>query len=166
MAQPTRPLGIDPRGPRIGAGITAILLIAVVLMGGLDSVWPSLALLAVVAAGFAVGAVRGPQGTWQGAIFRVVIQPRLGPTSEREDPRPPTFAQLVGLLITGIGVLLGLLAATGVWPGAEVGIAISAFLALIAALLNSIFGLCLGCELYVVIQRAKTRRTKPGRMTP
>lgn len=157
MSQSSPPPGIDPRGPRAGAALTAVLLIGVILLAGADSPWPSLALLTIVAAGFAVGAARGPQGTWQGALYRLALQPRLAPPAEREDPRPPTFAQLVGLIITGVGVVLGLLGATGIWPGAVGGITITAVLALIAAVLNSAFGLCLGCELYVLIQRARTR---------
>jgi len=60
------------------------------------------ALLVVVVVGFAVGAARGPQGTWQGKVFARRVRPRLQPPVDLEDPRPPTFAQLVGLLITGV----------------------------------------------------------------
>ena len=70
---PAAPVGIDPRGPRAGAGITAVLLAVVILL------WTSpaaLVLLAVVAASFLLGAVRGAQGTWQAWVYRVLILPR------------------------------------------------------------------------------------------
>jgi hypothetical protein len=148
LAPPTADRGIDPRGPRVGAGITAALLVGVLLLDGAPVA--ALVLLAVVAASFLLGAVRGPQGTWQGALFKAVVRPRLAPPTELEDPRPPTFAQLVGLVITGAGVLLGLL---GVGPAVPV----AAGLALVAAFLSSAFGLCLGCELYLLGLRLRAR---------
>ena len=133
--------GIDVRGPRFGAGVSAVLLILVLLLGA----WPgvALALLAGVAASFALGVARGVSGTWQAAVFRRVVAPRVGPVTEREDPRPPRFAQLVGLLVTGVGVLLGAL-------GVVAAVPVAAAVALVAAFLNAAFGLCLGCELYLL----------------
>lgn len=136
-----RPDGVDVRGPRFGAGVTAALLVLVLLLGARPGV--ALALLAVVAAGFALGVARGVSGTWQAAVFRRVVAPRLGPVVEREDPRPPRFAQLVGLLVTGAGVVLGAL-------GVAVAVPVAAAVALVAAFLNAAFGLCLGCELYLI----------------
>jgi hypothetical protein len=136
-----RPDGVDVRGPRFGAGVTAVLLVLVLLLGARPGV--ALALLAVVAAGFALGVARGVSGTWQAAVFRRVVAPRLGPVVEREDPRPPRFAQLVGLLVTGAGVVLGAL-------GVAVAVPVAAAVALVAAFLNAAFGLCLGCELYLL----------------
>ena len=132
---------IDVRGPRFGAGVTAVLLVAVLLLGALPGV--ALALLAVVAAGFALGVARGVAGTWLAGVFRRFVAPRLGPVVEREDPRPPRFAQLVGLLVTGAGVLLALV-------GVSAAVPVAAAVALVAASLNAAFGLCLGCELYLL----------------
>lgn len=144
---PTEP-GIDPRGPRWGAAVTSVLLVVTLALAlGPGTRGAAGVLLAVVALSFLVGAVRGVQGTWQGALYRTVVAPRLRPTPEREDPRPPRFAQLVGLVITGLGVVLGL-----VWPAA---VAVAAGLALVAALLNAVVGLCLGCELYVLARRVR-----------
>jgi len=142
------PAGIDPRGPRAGAGITAVLLAVVILL------WTSpaaLVLLAVVAASFLVGTLRGAQGTWQAWVYRTAILPRVGPTEEREDPRPPRFAQGVGLVVTAAGVVLGLL-------GVDAAVPVAAVLALVAAVLNAAFGLCLGCELYLLVRRAAPAR--------
>jgi hypothetical protein len=145
-ARTPAPAGIDPRGPRFGAAITAVLLAVVLLLSGAAAT----ILLAVIAALFALGSVRGAQGTVQGLAYRRLVRPRLAPPTELEDPRPPRFAQRIGLVITGLGVLLGLL---GV-PGA---VAVAAALALVAAFLNSVFGLCLGCELYLLGVRLRSR---------
>ncbi|MCR6648701.1 MAG: DUF4395 domain-containing protein [Cellulomonas sp.] len=146
---PTRPApaGIDPRGPRVGAGITGVLLVVVLLLGGSAA---ATILLAVIAASFALGAVGGPSATWQGWLFRTLVRPRLAPPSELEDPRPPTFAQLVGLVLTTLGVVGALL-------GAAWAVPLAASFALVAAFLNAVFGLCLGCELYLLGVRLRTR---------
>ena len=143
----TPPAGIDPRGPRFSAGVTAALLTVVLL---LEDSTAALVGLALVTALFVTGVVRGPARSASGTVFRRWVQPRLRPTREREDPRPPRFAQVVGLTITGTGVLLALL-------GAPVAVPVAASLALIASFLNAVFGFCLGCELYVLLSRA-TRR--------
>jgi hypothetical protein len=143
---PASPVGIDPRGPRFGAAITAVLLVVVLLLSG----GPATVLLAVIAALFALGAVRGAQGTVQGRIYAQLVRPRLALPAELEDARSPRFAQLVGLIITGVGVLLGLVGVTAVVP-------VAAGLALVAAFLNSAFGLCLGCELYLLGVRLRSR---------
>lgn len=143
------PAGIDPRGPRFGAALTAALLVVVLLLGTGTA---ATAVLAVVAAGFALGVVRGVGGTWQGAVYRRLVAPRLAPPTEREDPRPPRFAQLVGLVVTGLGLVVALL-------GAPLGVTVGAALALVAAFLNAAFGLCLGCELYLLGLRLRSVRS-------
>ena len=137
--------GIDPRGPRFGAGLTAALLAVVVLLGPSTA---ALGVLAFVAASFLLGAVRGPQGTWQGLVFKLLVRPRLAAPEELEDPRAPRFAQAVGLAVTGVGVVLGAAGVLGAVPWAA-GVAFA------AAALNATIGLCLGCELYVLLQRAR-----------
>ena len=148
-AQPETP-GIDPRGPRFGAGVTAVLLLVDVFLGtlGVGASGPRIAalvLLAAIAAVFAWGTFAGIRRHPYGAVFRVLIRPRLRPPAELEDPAPPTFAQGVGLLVTVVGVVVGLLV-----PAA---VPIAAALAFVAAFLNAVFGLCLGCQLYLLLVR-------------
>lgn len=142
------PAGIDPRGPRVGAGLSAVLLVATVLLGTTPA---ATALLGVVVALFAIGAVRGAQGSLQGLAYRHLVRPRLAPPTELEDPRPPRFAQTVGLVITGTGLALVLAGVPTAGP-------VAAAVALVAAFLNAAFGLCLGCEMYLLLQRVRPRR--------
>lgn len=162
---PEKPFGIDPRGPRFGASITAVLLLIVVLLGlteplGSDLVaralQPAALLLTVIVALFAWGAFAGIQKHPYGILYRTLIAPRLAAPAEREDPAPPTFAQLVGLLVTATGLVLHLI---GV-PGALV---IAASAAFIAAFLNAAFAYCLGCQLYVLLVRAGIIRRSTAR---
>ncbi len=135
------PAGIDPRGPRFVAAVTSVVLAVAVLTG---SVW----VLALQVLVFAVAAARGVQASPYAVLFRRLLRPRLGPPADLEDPRPPRFAQAVGLAVTGTGLVL---ARVGV-PGAVV---VAAAVALVAAVLNAVFGLCLGCELYVRLVRLR-----------
>jgi hypothetical protein len=137
-------MDIDPRGPRFGALITLVVFAVVLLTG---NVW----LLAGQALAFAAGTAFGLRNSPYGLIYRWLVRPRLGPPKELESEAPPRFAQGLGLVISVIGVIgYG----TGITP---LGMA-AASAGLVAAFLNGIFGLCLGCEMYLLI-----RRTWPGR---
>lgn len=142
------PAGIDPRGPRFGAAITAALLVVTLLLGTGPA---ATAMLALVALLFVVGVARGAQGSVQGQVFRRWVRPRLAPPTELEDPRPPRFAQAVGLVVTGTGVVLGVL-------GLAVAVPVAAAIALVAAFLNAAFGFCLGCEMYLLVRRLSPAR--------
>ena len=157
VAKPGQP-GIDPRGPRFGAGITAVLLlIAIGLSLGTASsppespggraVEPGFILLAVIAVLFAWGAFAGVQNHPYGLLFRKVVRPRLAAPGHLEDPKPPTFSQGIGLVVTLIGVLLHLL-------GVPFGLVVPAAAAFIAAFLNSVFDYCFGCQIYLLLVRA------------
>lgn len=147
--------GIDPRGPRFGAGITCILLFVVIglSLGGAPIV--ALVIFGAQTLLFAWGAAAGIQRHPYGLLFKKLIRPRLSAPSELEDPIPPTFAQGVGFVITAIGVVLTLL-------GLPLALPIAAGAAFIAAFLNSVFGYCLGCQIYLLLARARV----VGRRTP
>ena len=139
--------GIDPRGPRFGAAITGVLLLVVIglALGGL--LLPALIIFIAQTLLFAWGAFAGIKRHPYGLLFRKLVRPRLKPPTELEDPTPPTFAQGVGFVITAIGVILTLLGLTLALP-------IAAALAFVAAFLNSVFGYCLGCQIYLLLVRA------------
>jgi hypothetical protein len=137
---------VDVRGPRFAAWVTGAVLAVALLTG-------SGVLVAVQAAVFAVGALAGLQYAPYGVLFRVLVAPRLGPVREREPEAPPRFAQLVGLVFTVVGAL-------GYLLDAPLLGAIATGLALVAALLNAATGFCLGCELYLLLRRATSPRTR------
>ena len=132
-------MDIDPRGPRFGALITMVVFALVLITG---SVW----LLAAQAVVFAVATVFGMRNAPYGLVYRWLVRPRLGPPGELEPEAPPRFAQGIGLVISVIGVI-GY--AGGITP---LGMA-AASAGLLAAFLNGVFGLCLGCEMYLFIRR-------------
>ncbi|MFG6474807.1 DUF4395 domain-containing protein [Microbacterium sp. P06] len=159
--------GIDPRGPRFVASVTALLLAVAVVVsltglstrrsGGADA-WalpaasvvrriadPAFLLLLVIAALFLWGVVSPRTAPWA-LLFRRVVRPRLSPPRDLEDPRPPRFAQGVGLFVVTVGLVLQL-------AGVPWALPIAAAMAFAAAFLNAVFGLCLGCQLYLVLQR-------------
>jgi hypothetical protein len=150
------PRGIDPRGPRFGAGITGVLLLVVIglFLGGLTLA--AYIVFAYVTLVFAWGAFAGVQRHPYGLFFKSVVRPRLKPPTELEDPTPPTFAQGIGLVITLVGLLLSLI------PGVELALPIAAALAFIAAFLNSVFAYCLGCQIYLLLVRAGILGRKRG----
>lgn len=101
--------------------------------------------VAIVAVLF-LWSVLSPRTAPWGALFRRVVAPRLSPPSELEDPRPPRFAQGVGLFVTAVGLALHL-------AGVPWALAVAAAAAFVAAFLNAVFGFCLGCQIYLLLQR-------------
>jgi hypothetical protein len=134
-------IGIDPRGPRFVAAVTAVVLAVAVLTG---SAWVLAVQVLVFAIASALGVTRSPYSY----LYRSLLRPRLGPPAELEDPAPPRFAQTLGFVVTGIGLVLAV---------AGVSWAVTAFgaLALVAAFLNAAFGLCIGCEIYLAVARLR-----------
>ncbi len=134
---------IDPRGPRFGAAITTVVL-AVILLTIPTSI--ATVLLAIQTAVFGIGAFVGLHAHPYGLIYKKFVASRLQPPTELEAVEPPTFAQLVGFLFAVTG-LIALLA------GANLVATIAVGFALAAAFLNAAFGICLGCEMYVIGKR-------------
>ena len=141
-ANPTTATRIDPRGPRFAAGVTAVILAVVLILGPAAG----LPLLVVQLLAFGAGAIFGLRYQPWGAVFRYLVRPRLQPPSELEDEAPPRFAQLVGLLFTVVALVGALL-------GAPVVFYVAVGFALAAALLNAVFDFCLGCEMYLLVRR-------------
>jgi hypothetical protein len=134
-------MNVDPRGPRFGAVITTVVLAVVLLTA---SGWLLLAQTLV----FAIGALAGLRYAPYGFLYRHLVRPRLGPPSRTEAEAPPRFAQGVGMVIAGIGCI-------GFVAGSTTAGMIFTALALAAAFLNAAFDLCLGCQMYLLIQRIR-----------
>lgn len=144
----SEPEGIDPRGPRFTATVTAVLLLTTVVLAVGSAVVAAWILLTAISLVFAWSAVAGIRRNPFSLIFRSLVRPRLRPPTELEDPRPPTFAQAVGFAVTIAGVILGAF-------GVAAAVPIAAGAAFIAAFLNAAFGYCLGCQLYLLLVRAR-----------
>ncbi len=134
---------IDARGPRFGAVITTTVL-AVALVT--QNKWILLAQGLV----FAIGALRGPQFTPYGLIFKNFIKPRLSQPGPTEDVRPPKFAQTVGLAFAAVGII-------SAFTGADLVFTVAVGFALGAAFLNAAFNYCLGCEMYLLLVRLTSK---------
>ena len=143
MSEPS--LQIDPRGPRFTAGVTQVVFAVVQLTAPSTA---GIVLLAVQTAFFAIGAARGVQSTPTAYVFKKLVRPRLSAPDHLEDPQPPRFAQTLGLGFA-------LVALAGYLTGATLLGQVAAGFALAAAVLNAVFGLCLGCELYLLLARAR-----------
>ena len=101
----------------------------------------------IIAYGFVARVLTGPTLSPLGQLVTRVVTPSLG-IPERPVAGPPKrFAQGIGVVfsVTAL-VLTGL----GYWTAAEVVLALLAS----AALLESVFGLCLGCKVFAVLMRA------------
>ena len=134
---------IDARGPRFAASITTLVL-AITLVT--QSAW----VLALQGLVFLIGAVRGPQFTPYGLIFKSLIKPRLEKEAPTEDVRPPKFAQAVGFLFALVGLI-------GAIAGSSAVFTVAVGFALAAAFLNAAFNFCLGCEMYLLGLRFATK---------
>ena len=134
---------IDARGPRFGAVITSLVLATALAT---NNVWVIVAQAIV----FAIGAIKGPQFTPYAFIYKTFVKPRLKGETPAEDVRPPQFAQTVGLLFA-------LAAIGGVIFGVNAVFTIAVAIALGAAFLNAAFNFCLGCEVYLLLLRARSK---------
>jgi hypothetical protein len=134
---------IDARGPRFGAAITTVVLATALAT---NNVW------VIVAQGivFAIGAIKGPQFTPYAFIYKSLVKPRLKGEFVGEDVRPPQFAQTVGLLFA-------LAAIGGSLFGINAIFTVAVAFALGAAFLNAAFNFCLGCEIYLLLLRARSK---------
>jgi len=134
---------IDARGPRFGAVITTAVLATALATNNL---WVIVAQAVI----FAIGAFKGPQFTPYAFLYKSIVKPRLKGDVPAEDVRPPQFAQSVGLIFA-------LVAIGGVLSGFNAIFTVAVAFALGAAFLNAAFNFCLGCEIYLLLLRARSK---------
>jgi hypothetical protein len=138
-SQPPAP--IDPRGPRFNQGALSVGL----LTGFLLDWRPVAPLFAVVLfLGWAFGPRVGPFLR----LYADVIRPRLAPPADREDPRGPRFASLIGVIFLGSATVAFL-------GGVPVVGWILALIVVALAGLSATTGLCVGCEVYFFLARRR-----------
>jgi hypothetical protein len=132
---------LDPRGVRFTAAITS----AILALGLITGSWRVMAAQTVL---FGLCAFIGMQLNPWGSLFRRAVQHRLAPVdpAEREDVAPVRFSQ-------GVGFVFALAATVGYAAGWTVFGTVANAFALVAALLNAVFGFCLGCQMYLLLRR-------------
>ena len=139
---------IDPRGPRFGAGITSALSLGAfaAAIGAIANTALAFILMGLLHFLFAWSVLSPGNHPYQ-LLFKKLVRPRLKEPIELDDPRPPQFAQKVGLsfaILGGIGVSLA----------SETIVSIAAAFIFLAAFLNAFFAFCLGCQMYLLLKRA------------
>jgi Domain of unknown function (DUF4395) len=123
----------------VAGGVVLMSLAAIVL----DQPW----IAAVIAYGFVARVLTGPTLSPLGQLVTRVITPRL-PVDPRPVPGPPKrFAQGIGAAFSTTAAVLGL--ALGLHTAAYVVLG----LLVIAATLESVFALCLGCKAFALLMR-------------
>ena len=122
----------------VAAGVVVMALLAITL----DLKW----LTAVLAYGFVARVLSGPTLSPLGQLVTRVVTPRL-PIAERPVAGPPKrFAQGMGVVFSVTALVLTLL---GYWGAAQLVLAVL----VVAATLESAFGLCLGCKVFAVLMK-------------
>jgi hypothetical protein len=131
------PNPVNEYAARSVAGMVVLLCIATLVFRTEWLLWP-------LALGFVARVASGPRFSPFGQLATKVIAPRLGPA--RLVPGPPKrFAQAIGATLSlGALVAFYLGAATGSW--------ILVGMILVAATLESVFGVCLGCIIFGRLQ--------------
>ena len=138
---------VDSNLPRGKAAFHAFLPALAFLIGGRAGV------LIVAATGLAMSAsvLLGPRFSVFGQLFQKVIRPalRIG-EGKKEAVAPHRFAEAIGavfLIAASIALALG---------ASLVGSFLTLAVAALAAL-NWLAGICVGCQMYLLFQRFKTR---------
>ena len=122
--------------------VAAGVVVMSVLTISLNLKWAT----AVIAYGFVARVLTGPTLSPLGQIVTRVVTPRL-PFAARPVAGPPKrFAQGIGVAFSVTALLLTVL---GFWGVAQIVLGLLAT----AALLESAFGLCLGCKAFAVLIR-------------
>jgi uncharacterized protein DUF4395 len=133
------PNPLNEKAVRVVAGVVAVTGLVVLLTGAR---W----LLVPLAYGFWARVLTGPTLSPLGRLASGVIAPRLGAPKYVAGP-PKRFAQGMGAAFTTSAAVLGL--ALGLTTAADV----LTGLLVVAATLESVFALCLGCQVFAVLVR-------------
>jgi len=123
----------------VAGGVLAIALVA--LLTGTQ--W----LAAVLAVGFLARVLSGPRFSPLGLLATKVVAPRLGDPKYVPGP-PKRFAQGIGLTVSTAAAVLAL------GFGADGAAAVLLAVLVVAAGLESLLALCLGCRAFALLMRA------------
>ncbi|MFM8672306.1 MAG: DUF4395 domain-containing protein [Candidatus Nanopelagicus sp.] len=137
------PVFIDARGPRYSAGITTTVLVLALIN-------ESNYLIGFQFAVFLSAVLFGLRRSIYGLVYRNLIQPRLSGPIASENEAAPRFAQLIGALFAFVALLGGVTGNTAIFL-------VATSFALVAAFLNAAFGFCLGCQMYLLLVRIRSK---------
>jgi len=138
------PNPVNEKAARVVAGGVLLIGVTTVLLGALAGpAW--LWLTAVLAAGFVARVLTGPTLSPLGQLATRVVAPRLGAPKLVAGP-PKRFAQGMGATITLAAVVLQAV-------GAHLGVFVLLGLLIVAAGLESLFAICLGCIVFARLMR-------------
>ena len=133
------PRTINEKAARVVAGVVALTALVALLA-------PAHWLVVPLAYGFWARVLTGPKLSPLGRLASRVIAPRLGEPKVVPGP-PKRFAQGVGAAITTAAVAALALGATGT-------VELLLVLMLVAATLESVLAVCLGCHAFALLMRA------------
>jgi hypothetical protein len=132
------PRSVNEKAARTVAGIVALAGVVALATG---SEW----LLLPLAYGFWARVLTGPTLSPLAQLATRVVAPRLGAPKEVAGP-PKRFAQALGATMTTAGSIAWL-------AGSDTAAAVFLALLVIAATLESVFAICLGCHLFNALMR-------------
>lgn len=121
----------------VAGGVVALTALA------LASGWTWLVVL--IAAGFVARVLTGPTLSPLGRLASDVIAPRLGPPKHVPGP-PKRFAQGMGAVMTTVAAALAL-------SGHHAAANVLLVAIVVAATLESVFALCVGCHIFGLLMR-------------
>jgi hypothetical protein len=134
------PNPVNEKAARVVAGVVALTGVLILLTGAR---W----LLAPLAYGFWARVLTGPTLSPLGRVAMRVVAPRLGAPKYVAGP-PKRFAQGMGAAFTTSAAVLAL------GFGADTAADVLTVLLVVAATLESVFALCLGCQVFALLMRA------------
>jgi hypothetical protein len=134
------PNPVNEKAERVVAGVVALCGVIVLATG-----WHWL--LLVLAYGFWARVLTGPTLSPLGRFAMRVAAPRLGPPKYVAGP-PKRFAQGIGAALTSVAAVLAL------GLGLDTAADVLTGMLVVAATLESVFALCLGCQIFALLMRA------------
>jgi Domain of unknown function (DUF4395) len=133
------PNPVNEKAARVVAGVVLITVLAILATG---AYW----LLIPLAYGFWARVLTGPTLSPLGWTAQNVISPRLGPKKPVAGP-PKRFAQGMGAAMATLALVFWLIVASHTATDVVLGLFV------LAAGLESIFGYCLGCQVFGLLMR-------------
>jgi hypothetical protein len=131
---------VNELSARLVAGGVVLLSVAALVSG-----WPWL--VVAIAYGFVARVLSGPTLSPLGQLVTRVVTPRLRVAPTYVPGPPKRFAQAIGATLTVAAAVLALL-------GNRTAADVLLVLVVVAATLESVFALCIGCRIFAVLIRA------------